>query len=444
MFKRKVWDELKHWKDNWAGRYAVLVEGPRRVGKTTIVREFVKSEYRSSIVIDFSQNDPVLKMVFEEYRTLDEFFGQLQDLTGTTLYERQSAIVFDEVQLYPKARQMIKHLVEDGRYDYIETGSLISIKQNVRNILIPSEEMTVQMRPMDFQEFMWATGTPFPVDYLRRCFDEGAAVSRAIHEEMMGKFAVYMAVGGMPQCIAEYVRTGRFTEVEVVKQSILDLYKDDLMKIREPTGSKARAIFKNIPSALSEHEKTFSPADIAVGSRSRDYINAIDWLSESKTVNICYRCTDPEPALDFHIDTNSFKVYMADSGLLMTMAFGSNSAKDEIYDMVLNRNLGLNRGMLFENVVAQELAAKGYRLAFSKRRSENNTYGLEVDFVIADGRNIVPIEVKSGERSSSHKSLDDFLATYGCRIERAYVIHPKNLRVDGKIGYIPIYMTMFI
>ncbi len=444
MFRRKVRDELKEWKDKWSRRYAVLIEGPRRVGKTTLVKEFVASEYKTSIFIDFSENNPDLISIFEVCSSLDTFFKLLQDWTGITLYEHESAIVFDEVQLYPKARQMIKHLVKDGRYDYIETGSLISIRQNVRDILIPSEEMSIQMRPMDFEEFMWAVGAPFPTDYLRECFDNGTPVARAIHENIMRSFATYMIVGGMPQSVEEFISSGSFSQVDVVKREILKIYASDLSKVREPTGTKARAIFKKIPAMLSSHEKTFSPSEIKTNSKSRDYLNAIDWLSESKIVNLCYRCTDPDPALDFYLDVNSFKIYMADTGLLMAAAFTSNTAKEEAYSMVLDNKLSSNRGLMFENAVAQELTAHGHTLAFSKRRSESNTYGLEVDFILADGKHLIPVEVKSGDKSSSHKSLDVFMETYGRKIERAYVIHPKNLRADGKVVYIPIYMTMFL
>ncbi len=444
MFRRKVRDELKEWKEKWSDRYAVLIEGPRRVGKTTLVKEFVASEYRTSIFIDFSENNPDLIAIFEVSNSLDAFFKMLQDWTGITLYEHESAIVFDEVQLYPKARQKIKHLVEDGRYDYIETGSLISIRQNVSDILIPSEEMSIQMRPMDFEEFSWAVGSLFPTDYLKECFDNGISVARAIHESLMRSFATYMVVGGMPQSVEEYIRSGSFSQVDVIKREIIKMYGDDLSKVRGPTGIKARAIFKKIPALLSSHEKTFSPSEIKADSKSRDYLNAIDWLSESKIVNICYRCTDPDPALDFYLDVNSFKIYLADTGLLMAAAFMSNNAKDEAYRMVLDNKLSSNRGMMFENAVAQELAAHGHTLAFSKRRSESNTYGLEVDFILADGKHLIPVEVKSGEKSSSHKSLDVFMETYGRKVDRAYVVHSKNLRVDGKVVYIPIYMTMFL
>ena len=444
MFRRKAWDELKEWKDKWSGRYAVLVEGPRRVGKTTLVKEFVASEYKSSVFIDFSENDPDLIAIFEASSSLDMFFRLLQDRSGITLYERESAIVFDEVQLYPKARQKIKHLVEDGRYDYIETGCLVSIGQNVRDILIPSEEMSISMRPMDFEEFAWAVGAPFPTDYLKECFDNGTPVASAIHGSLMRSFATYMVVGGMPQSVEEYIRSGSFSRVDAVKRDILKVYRTDMSRVREPTRTKVRAIYKQMPDLLSSHAKAFSPSKIKAGSRTRDYLNAIDWLSESKIVNICYRCTDPDPALDFCPDVNSFKIYMADTGLLMAAAFMSNNAKDEAYRMVLDNKLSSNRGMMFENAVAQELAAHGHTLAFSKRRSEANTYGLEVDFILADGKHLIPVEVKSGEKSSSHKSLDVFIETYGRKVDRAYVIHSKNLRVDGKVVYIPIYMTIFL
>lgn len=444
MFRRKITDELKEWKSNWSGRYALLIEGARRVGKTTVVRAFAESEYRTSIVLDFSQNDPRLKALFEESYTMDMFFTLLQELTDTVLYERDSVIVFDEVQLYPKARQMIKHLVEDGRYDYIETGSMISIKQNTSDILIPSEEMAIQMHPLDFEEFVWALGESFPRKYLEGCFSQQIPVSRPIHMDMLHKFAVYMVVGGMPQAVSEYIGSGNLANVDRIKSGILDLYRNDLAKLHEPVGTKARAIFKHIPSLLSEHEKTFSPSDIRRGSKIRDYVNAVDWLSESKIVNICYRCTDPDPAMDLFLDLNSFKLYMADTGLLMTSAFSSNDAKSEVYEMILKHNLGGNKGMLFENVVAQELVATGRSLAFSKRRSENNTYGLEVDFIITDGKGVVPVEVKSSSRSSSHKSLDEFMKTYSRKVSKAYVIHQKNIRADGDIVYIPVYMTMFI
>lgn len=444
MFRRKAWDELKGWKDKWSRRYAVLIESPRRVGKTTLIKEFVASEYKTSIFIDFSENDPDPTAIFETSSSLDMFFKLLQDWSGITLYERESAIVFDEVQLYPKARQKIKHLVEDGRYDYIEAGCLVSIRHNVRDILIPSEEMSISMHPMDFEEFAWAVGALFPVDYLKECLDNGTPVASAVHDSLMRSFATYMVVGGMPQCVEEYIKSGSFSRVDAVKREILKAYRADMSKVREPTRTKVRAMYKQVPDFLSSRMKAFSPSKVEAGSRTRDYLNAMDWLSESKIVNICYRCMDPDPALDFYLDVNSFKIYMADTGLLMAAAFMSNMAKEEAYSMVLDNKLSGNRGMMFENAVAQELAAHGHTLAFSKRRSETNTYGLEVDFILTDGKHLIPVEVKSGERSSSHKSLDVFMETYGRNIEKAYVVHSKNLRADGKVVYVPIYMTMFI
>ena len=438
IFRRKAYDKMLEWKaDN--GRYALMIEGARRTGKTTIATEFAKNEYRSHIIINFSVPNEEIENLFKDYgKGADRFFLRLQEITNVHLHPRESVIVFDEVQKFPLARQLIKQLVEDGRSDYIETGSLISIKKNVEDIVIPSEEMPMELHPMDFEEFLWVMGNETTVPLIRECFAKREPLGFDAHRRIMDLYTTYMIVGGMPQAVASFLEDNNFESVEKSKRTILNLYRNDAVKIN------ARRILTMIPAFLSRHEKTFSPGMVRKGSATRDYLDAVEWLGESKMVNICIRSSDPGPAVDLTLDENSFKMYMLDTGLMITQAFITNVAdRRKLYDDLLRGRLNVNLGMVFENMVAQELTMTGHSLVFAKFEHDDSDYLQEVDFVIPEGGKVIPVECKSGV-STRHVSLDRFLNKYGKSVKHAYVVHGKDLRVDGDITYIPIYMTMFI
>ena len=438
IFRRKAYDRMLEWKAS-NGKYALMLEGARRTGKTTIATEFAKNEYRSHIVINFSVPNEEIQNLFRDYgKGADRFFLRLQDITNVHLYPRESVIVFDEVQTFPLARQLIKQLVEDGRYDYIEAGSLISIKKNVENIVIPSEELPMELHPMDFEEFLWALGNDTTVPLIRECFDNREPLGFETHRRIMDLYTTYMIVGGMPQAVASFLEDNNFESVEQSKRAILNLYRNETVKVN------ARRILTMIPAFLSRHEKTFSPGMVRKGSATRDYLDAVEWLGESKMVNVCFRSSDPGPAVDLTLDESSFKMYLLDTGLMITQAFITNVAdRRKLYDDLLKGRLNVNLGMVFENMVAQELTMTGHNLVFAKFDHKDSDNLQEVDFLIPEGRGMIPVECKSGD-SSRHISLDRFLDKYGRSVKHAYVVHGKDLRVDGDITYIPIYMTMFI
>ena len=438
IFRRKAYDRMLEWKAS-NGRYALMLEGARRTGKTTIATEFAKNEYRSHIVINFSVPNEEIQNLFRDYgKGADRFFLRLQDITNVHLYPRESVIVFDEVQTFPLARQLIKQLVEDGRYDYIETGSLISIKKNVENIIIPSEELPMELHPMDFEEFLWALGNDTTVPLIRECFHNREPLGFETHRRIMDLYTTYMIVGGMPQAVASFLEDNNFESVEQSKRAILNLYRNDAVKVN------ARRMLTMIPAFLSRHEKTFSPGMVRKGSATRDYLDAVEWLGESRMVNVCFRSSDPGPAVDLTLDESSFKMYLLDTGLMITQAFMTNVAdRRKLYDDLLKGRLNVNLGMVFENMVAQELTMTGHNLVFAKFDHKDSDNLQEVDFLIPEGRGMIPVECKSGD-SSRHISLDRFLDKYGRSVKHAYVVHGKDLRVDGDITYIPIYMTMFI
>ena len=438
MFRRKIYDRMLEWKKG-EGSTALLIEGARRVGKTTVVREFAKNEYRSFIMIDFSDCDDDVRNLFGTYsKGADRFFARLQELMGTILHRRESLIVFDEVQLFPQARQLIKHLVEDGRYDYIETGSLISIKKNIENILIPSEEESIDMHPMDFEEFLWAQGNEVTVDLLREDFRNLEPLGLSGHRHVMDLYSTYMIVGGMPQAVEAFLEKGSFEAAERAKRQILDLYIRDAVKIN------ARRVLKTVPAQLAKHDRTFSPSVVRKDSRTRDYLVAVDWLVESKVVNICTRTSDPSLALGLSLDDTTFKLYLLDTGLLITASFMENVARrEELYRDLMNGKLNVNKGMFFENMIAQELTMTGHLLTYAKFNHKDSPHQQEVDFLIADGDMVIPVKSKSGD-SSRHVSLDRFMDKFSDRTKKAYVIHSKDIRVDGDVIYLPIYMTMFL
>ena len=445
-FRRKIYAEMLDWKERYSSRYALLIEGARRVGKTTIAEEFARNEFENHLLIDFTRVGEETKQQFRDLADdLDALFRYLQFRYSTVLKEGKSVIIFDEVQAFPIARQLIKHLVKDGRYSYIETGSLISLKQNVEDILIPSEEMRIQMHPMDFEEFLWAQGDASTADFLRESFESLTPMGSSIHKHLMQKYTTYMLVGGMPQAVETFIDSNNFDEVEAVKRTILSIYRDDTGKIKSDRGSKARRILDHIPALLSRHDKSFSPSQLRKGSKTREYFDSVTWLAESKMVNVCRCASDPGPAMGLSIDEHSFKLYMLDTGLLVSGSFLSNTdTYSELYDRVLKGNLSMNKGMLLENIVAQELTARDHELLFCRFWVKDTKNPQEIDFMLIKDGKVIPLEVKSGADSTRHVSLDRFMDKFWTVTGGAYVIYTKDLRVDGDIVYLPVYMTMFL
>lgn len=449
LFKRKIYDKFLAWKDETKGKKALLVEGARRIGKSTIVEEFAKNEYKSYIIIDFAKASQDIKSYFQQHlNNLDTFYMLLSVQYGVKLYPRESIIIFDEVQMFPKAREAIKYLVADGRYDFIETGSLISIKENVKDIVLPSEERHIKMYPLDFEEFCWALGEEALVSYIRRCFEEKTPLERYIHDKAMLIFKEYMLIGGMPQSIVAYIENQKdFEKADLEKRDILELYRSDIMKIDARYRSKVLAIFDQIPGLLSRHEKRVVFNRIVENSTAEQYEETFFWLSDSMIVNECRRANDPAVGLSLSESDTYLKCYMGDTGLLLSHAFDENELlEEEVYKQILNDKLGLNEGMLYENVIAQMLAANNHRLFFyTHYNEEKKRNDIEIDFIISNNSKtkykMYPIEVKSGARYSI-KSLQKFNEKYKDRIGGAYIIHPRNLTIKEDIICIPPYMTI--
>lgn len=449
LFKRKIYDKFLAWKDETKGKKALLVEGARRIGKSTIVEEFAKNEYKSYIIIDFAKASQDIKSYFQQHlNNLDTFYMLLSVQYGVKLYPRESIIIFDEVQMFPKAREAIKYLVADGRYDFIETGSLISIKENVKDIVLPSEERHIKMYPLDFEEFCWALGEEALVSYIRRCFEEKTSLERYIHDKAMLIFKEYMLIGGMPQSIVAYIENQKdFEKADLEKRDILELYRSDIMKIDARYRSKVLAIFDQIPGLLSRHEKRVVFNRIVENSTAEQYEETFFWLSDSMIVNECRRANDPAVGLSLSESDTYLKCYMGDTGLLLSHAFDENELlEEEVYKQILNDKLGLNEGMLYENVIAQMLAANNHRLFFyTHYNEEKKRNDIEIDFIISNNSKtkykMYPIEVKSGARYSI-KSLQKFNEKYKDRIGGAYIIHPRNLTIKEDIICIPPYMTI--
>ncbi len=449
--KRKIYEELLLWKENSKGDSAVLIEGARRVGKSYVAEEFAKAEYRSYILIDFNKASDEIKNLFHHYLDdLDTFYLYLSTYCNTKLYERESLIIFDEVQLFPRARSAIKYLVADGRYDFIETGSLMSIKKNVKDILIPSEEHRIRMYPMDFEEFLWALGNYTLMDLIRLCFQERKPLGQALHRKAMDYFRQYMIVGGMPQAVDEYVRTRDFKVVDMKKRDILSLYRDDISKYAEGYEIKVRSIFDEIPDQLRKHERKFRITSLSKDARNRDYEDAFFWLDDAMIVNSCYCSASPEIGLKLNRDRTMRKCYMGDTGLLISHAFDENSiVSEELYKKILFDKLDVNLGMFMENMVAQMLTASGHKLYHysSSSRTDRNDR-MEIDFLIAKRRitsrhNISPIEVKSG-KNYTLSSLRKFISKYSEQTDIPYVLHPADLKEEEGILYLPLYMTMLL
>ena len=440
MFKRKAYEELLKWKKEWDGKYACLLEGARRVGKTTIAEEFARNEYESYILIDFSNVSKELLDVFDDISKIDRFFLRLQMYTGVELIERKSVIIFDEIQLFPKARQAIKHLVKDGRYDYIETGSLISIKKNVKDILIPSEEHKIHVYPMDYEEFMWATGANPNV--LSMAYKSNIELGNAANRNAMKDFRVYMAVGGMPQAVERYIATNNFEAVDKVKREILELYYDDLKKIDD--SGRITDMYKSVPSQLASKKKHYVITAATGKQKTRKDEERLFELIESGLVLPCYNVINPSVSLSQTKDSNCFKLYLSDIGLFTTMLFNdSQNGIADIYQKLLSDSLPADLGYLYENVVAQTIKASGRELYYHTWRKEGSTHSFEIDFLITSKNKIIPIEVKSSA-VKNHKSIDAFEKKYSKYVGERYLLSQKDVGKEGTLKQRPIYMTLFL
>ncbi len=449
MFERKVYARLAEWKKETDGKKAILIEGARRIGKSTVAEEFARKNYKSYILIDFSKTRATVKNAFNNLlEDLDSLFMILSVEYDTHLYPRESLIIFDEVQAFPRAREAIKHLVKDGRYDYIETGSLISIKENTKNILIPSEERKLKMNPMDFEEFALALGEEMLIPYIRKCFEERTPLYDSLHKKAMFLFKQYMLVGGMPKAVDEFITAGKqFFTCEKEKKDILETYRGDIRKIDRSYRTKVLSVFDQIPSFLSQHEKRVKINSLCDDDTALDYEETFFWLSDSMICNECFLCSDPNIGLSLNEKRNYIKCYMGDTGLLLTHTFDENpNEKTNYHKELLSDRLSVNKGMFFENIVAQMLVANGHKLYFYTRYSpEKHRNDIEIDFLLTTGsktsQKLIPIEVKSSKTYKT-ESLNAFGKIFGERIDTSYIIHPKNLfvREDG-IVCIPAYMT---
>ena len=447
IFKRKIYDKMKEWKTLSNGKSALLLEGARRIGKSTIAEEFAQNEYKDYIILDFAKEGKEIKTNFEDNMgDLNNFFRNLFLLKGKILPERDSVIIFDEVQLFPKARQAIKYLVADGRYDYIETGSLISIKRNVKDILIPSEEYKLKMYPMDFEEFLWAKGDNVTAPAIREAFKAKKPLGEPIHRKIMQTFRTYMAVGGMPQAVAAFIDGETYEQIDFIKRNILSLYEDDLKKYDDENREKASVIYKTIPQQLGNHNSHFKFSLIEKNARYKSYMEAVNYVSESMIGNECINVTAPEISLEAFADRSNFKLYMGDTGLLVSQIMkNSDETEENIYKSLIFDKLSINQGMILENVVAQMLKARGYELYFHefmfKPAGNEKEKKYEIDFVIVNNKKICPLEVKSSGYKN-HKSLDAFAAKYDLPTGEKYILYSKDLQIADGITYLPFYMTL--
>lgn len=442
MFRRKIYDKLLEWKTESDGRTALLIEGARRVGKSTVVEEFAKNEYESYILIDFSRASKAVKELFEDISDLDYLFLQLQLQYKVDLHERRSLIIFDEVQQCPLARQAIKALVADHRYDYVETGSLISIKRNVKDILIPSEERKISMYPMDHEEFLWAVGDITTIPLLKKVFDSGKPVGAQIHRKLMRDFRLYMLVGGMPQAVNEYIETNNFRKVDQIKRDILNLYEDDFKKI-DPTG-KLSSLFDAIPAQLNKNASRYQVSSVLNGERAENILESIAELKDSKTVLVSYHANDPNAGMSNNKDLGKFKLFLSDTGLFTALMFKDRDFTENIiYEKLLNDKLSANLGYLYENAVAQILTANGNALFYHAFMNESTRRNYEIDFILARKNKVCPIEVKSSGYKT-HASLDAFSRKFSDRILDKYLIYTKDFAKDEDIFCLPIYLVQFL
>ena len=443
IFKRKLYEKLLDWKNNRSGRTAVLIEGARRVGKSTLVRLFAQNEYESYVMIDFSIVKKDILELFDSIADLDYFFLQLQFRLGVSLKERKSLIIFDEVQMCPKARQAIKHLVADGRYDYIETGSLISIRKNVKDIVIPSEEEKMILHPLDYEEFKWALGDATTIAQMRMIFEKRLSMGDAVTRKLMRDFRLYMAVGGMPQAVCEYLETNNLMDVGRVKRGIIQLYEDDFYRIDQ--SGRISMLFDAIPAQLTSNASRFQVAS-ALGDNvdSEKTLQLISELRESKTINMAYHANDPAVGMPLSIDLKKYKMFVADTGLFITLAFKDKDfTENVIYQKLLSDKLDANLGYVYENVVAQMLTAAGNKLFYYTFPTSTGKHNYEVDFLLSRGNKVCPIEVKSSGYKR-HASLDAFCEKFSSRVLQRYLVYTKDLHKDEQTLMLPIYLTQFL
>lgn len=443
IFKRKLYEKLLDWKSNRSGRTAVLIEGARRVGKSTLARQFAQNEYQSYVMIDFSIVKKDILELFDSIADLDYFFLQLQFRLGVSLKERKSLIIFDEVQMCPKARQAIKHLVADGRYDYIETGSLISIRKNVKDIVIPSEEEKMILLPLDYEEFKWALGDTTTISQMRMIFEKRLSMGDAVTRKLMRDFRLYMAVGGMPQAVCEYLETNNLMDVDRVKRGIIQLYEDDFYRIDQ--SGRISMLFDAIPAQLSSNASRFQVAS-ALGDNvdSEKTLQLISELRESKTINMAYHANDPAVGMPLSIDLKKYKMFVADTGLFITLAFKDKDfTENVIYQKLLSDKLDANLGYVYENVVAQMLTAAGNKLFYYTFPTSTGKHNYEIDFLLSRGNKVCPIEVKSSGYKR-HASLDAFCEKFSSRVLQRYLIYTKDLHKDEQTLMLPIYLTQFL
>ena len=440
IFKRKLYDRLLEWKHVQNGKTAILIEGARRVGKSTLVEQFAKNEYDSYILIDFNEASEEVTALFNNLMNMDFIFLQLQSIYNVVLKKRKSVIIFDEVQNCPRARQAIKYLVKDGRYDYIETGSLISIKKNTKNITIPSEEERVTLYPMDYEEFRWAMGDEATIPLLRTFYDNKLPLAQA-HREAMRNFRLYLLVGGMPQAVEAYIETNNFSMVDLAKRGVIRIYQDDFQKL-DSTG-RLETLFMNIPSQLSQTNNRFKPYAVLGDVDEDKLMEFLKDLEDSKTTLFAYHSNDPNVGMSLTKDISKFKIFCADTGLFVTLAFWDKDyTENVIYQKLLNDKLSTNLGYVYENMIAQMLATSGNKL-FYYTWPKDETHNYEIDFLLSHGTKLQPIEVKSSGYNT-HKSLDVFCEKYAHIVERRYLIYTKDLKTDKGIILLPVYMTPFL
>ena len=442
MFKRKIYQQLLEWKQDSDGQTALLIQGARRIGKSTVAEAFAKQEYASHILIDFSRVKPEVLALFQDMTDLNYFFLQLQLLYKVNLKERQSLIIFDEVQLCPLARQAIKHLVADHRYDYLETGSLISIRKNTQDILIPSEEESINMYPMDYEEFLWALGDEVTIPLLQECFLKKRPLGEAAHRKQMQQFRLYMLIGGMPQAVASYLETNNFSRIDKVKRNILRLYENDFRKI--DASGRASQLFAAIPSELGKNTLRYQVSKVLNTQRASDIREIFADMRDSMTVLGAFHVNDPGVGMSFNMDIDRFKMFLGDTGLFTTLAFQDKDfTENVIYEKLFHDKLAANLGYMYENIVAQTLRAKGDNLFYHTFPSESSNHIYEVDFIIARKNKICPIEVKSSGYKK-HASLDRFRVKFHDRILNSYVIYTRDYQQIEGVEYIPIYMALFL
>lgn len=443
IFKRKIYQKMLEWKQTKDGSTALLIKGARRIGKSTIVEEFAKNEYKSYILIDFADATTALWEAVKNISDRDIFFIQLQFIYGVKLYERQSVIIFDEVQKCPQAREAIKYLVKDHRYDYIETGSLLSIRKNTQNIVIPSEETRITMFPMDYEEFRWAIGDKVTIDILKESFQKRRSLGDEVTRKLLRDFRLYMLVGGMPQAVVTFIDSNNLSDVDTTKREIIELYLDDFLKI-DPSG-KISKLFSSIPAQLSKNISRYQPSSILGRSETNAVMDELlRGLEESLTVNFAHHANNPCVGLPMHSDYDKYKLYIADTGLFVTLAFWDKDITENIiYSKLLSDKLSADLGYVYENVVAQMLVSSGNKLFYHTWGSETSNHLYEIDFLLSRGSKLYPLEVKSSGYKA-HKSFDTFCEKYSEHIGSKYIIYTKDLRRDEDILLIPVMMTMFV